>query len=374
MELLLRLNNEKDILRCIGEVVIMSFIDSYRNNILRKREEITKISQDKARESAKIPSLNQKIISAKNAISRTTSTSTIRSRWSEIERAEKDIASVNKKIADLEKKIAQKDKELAAEEKKLRDEEAREQRKKDETEKKRIQESERQLQKINRAIKSHDIEQAYIRDEINRLKCVPETITVLFMASNPVNSTHLRLDEEARSIQEMIRKSEHRDSVKFESRWAARPLDILQAINELNPDVIHFSGHGSPTGELVLQDANGNAKFVTTEAITQTIMTSSEKIHLIFFNSCFSYEQAESIVEHVDAAIGMTDSIGDVAACTFAAQFYSSIGFGLSLQKAFDQAKAALLLEGIDERNTPELYIKDGLIAEKIFIVRPDID
>lgn len=44
-------------------------------------------------------------------------------------------------------------------------------------------------------------------------------------------------------------------------------------------------------------------------------------------------------------SIGMNTSIGDDAARVFAAQFYSSIGFGLSIQKAFDQAKAALMLE-----------------------------
>ena len=37
----------------------------------------------------------------------------------------------------------------------------------------------------------------------------------------------MRLDEEARSIQEMIRKSEHRDSISFETRWAVRPSKIF---------------------------------------------------------------------------------------------------------------------------------------------------
>lgn len=32
-------------------------------------------------------------------------------------------------------------------------------------------------------------------------------------------------------IAEMIRKSENRDAACLESRWAVRPLDVLQAIN-----------------------------------------------------------------------------------------------------------------------------------------------
>lgn len=70
-------------------------------------------------------------------------------------------------------------------------------------------------------------------------------------------------------------------------------------------------------------------------------------------------------------SIGMNTSIGDDAARVFAAQFYSSIGFGLSIQKAFDQAKAALMLEEIAKENTPELYVKDVLDANEIIIVRP---
>ena len=111
--------------------------------------------------------------------------------------------------------------------------------------------------------------------------------------------------------------------------------------------------------------------MVSKEAITQTIMAASDQIRLIFFNACFSHAQADAVIRHVDAAIGMTEPIGDEAAKVFAAQFYSALGFGLSVQKAFDQAKAALLLEGIQEENTPKLYVRDGLNAGDIIIVRP---
>lgn len=65
----------------------------------------------------------------------------------------------------------------------------------------------------------------------------------------------------------------------------------------------------------------------------------------------------------------MSTSIGDEAACVFAAHFYSSIGFGHSLQKAFNQAKAALLLEGIPEDSTPQLFVQDGLSADELYFV-----
>jgi hypothetical protein len=351
----------------------MALIDTCRNNLQRKRGELAHLAEAKSKERAKIPPLNTKILSARKAIGNTKSLSTIKSRQGEIERAEKSLADIDKKIADLEKKIAIKEKEIAVEEKKVQQEEDKINKNRIQEEKKRLAESERRLQSIDHSLRQNRYVQQQMSVEIERLKYVPEKITVLFFATNPRDTDKLRLDEEARTIQEMIRKSEHRDSISFESRWAVRPLDILQAINELNPDVIHFSGHGADTSELILENADGTAKLVTKEAITQTIMTSSDKIHLIFFNACFSSEQAESVTEYVDAAIGMTASISDVSACTFAAQFYSSLGFGHSLEKAFDQAKGALMLENPSEKDIPQIYLKENIDSALVFIVKPKV-
>ena len=349
----------------------MSIIDTYRNNILRKKSELAKLQSDRASETKKKLTQTSKILSSKKTLQTAKSSSTINSKLKEIESAEKLLVSIDKKVADIDSKIAKKEKEIVDEEKKFRQEEAREQKKRDDVDKKRLSDSAKQMKQMESTIKAHERTQSQIRRDIIDLQSIPETITVLFMASNPVGSAQLRLDEEARSITEMIRKSEHRDSVRFESRWATRPMDILQAINEIQPNIIHFSGHGSEMDELVLQDDNGNPRVVSKEAIVQVMMASSGKIRLVFFNTCFSYSQAQAVVEHVEVAIGMTTSIGDDAARVFAAQFYSSIGFGLSVQQAFNQAKAALMLEGIAEENTPELYVKDGLDSEQIIIVRP---
>ena len=349
----------------------MPIIDTYRNNLLRKRDELSKLSSEKSRASEKRSQQKQNIISASNAIKRTSSQSTVRTKTAEIERAEKEIASIDKSIAELDKKIAQKEKEIAEEERKINSEEEKIRKRQLQEDKKRQQENERTLKKLNQAIETQKKQQEAMMVDIDALKAVPETITVLFFATNPKGTSQLRLDEEARSIQEMIRKSEHRDSISFVTRWAVRPLDILQAINEINPDVIHFSGHGAVSGDLILENTDGSPKPVTKEAITQTIMSSSDKIHLLFFNACFSYEQAQEIVQHVDAAIGMTTSIGDEAACTFAAQFYSSLGFGHSLKKAFEQAKGAMMLVSPTEADTPALYTKEGIDADATYIVRP---
>jgi hypothetical protein len=202
-------------------------------------------------------------------------------------------------------------------------------------------------------------------------KSPPPKIRVLFVAANPIDLERLRLDEEMRDITARIRASEHRDSVELISAWAARPTDLLQSLNEYRPHVVHFSGHGSDKGEVIFQGVDGSAKPVSREAIVEVMKTAGDDIRLVVFNACFSQAQAEAVTKHVDAAIGMSDEIGDEAARIFAAQFYSAVGFGHSVGKAFGQAKAALMMEGIPEEDTPRLFTEEGVDAGQIVLVRP---
>ncbi len=350
----------------------MSLVDIYRRNVSRKREEIVKLQKEKAKEQEKIASLSKKIHSASTAISKTRNASTIKSKLNEIERHQKNKANAENKFAEIENKIAKKHKELNDEQKKVSKEEEKELKKRNRAALKQTRQQAAQIREINSTITKHDFLHEETQKTLVQLQTLPEKIVVLFLASNPTDQKHqLRLDEEARSITEMIRKTEYRDSIEFETRWAIRPEDIFQAINELNPVVIHFSGHGSERDEIALLKPDGTTKLVGLDAIIQTLMVYSDDIRLVFFNTCHSHNQARVVTEHVEAAIGMNTSIGDEAARIFSSQFYSALGFGSSLQKAFNQAKARLMMENITEENIPELFVQDGYSPEHIVIVRP---
>lgn len=339
------------------------------SKIIKLKGEIAKLKSDIAKEQSKISPLKKKIISAEDSIRKTKSSSTVKSKLNDIKRVESSIASIEKKIGELQGKEAKKEAELKSAEKTYQNEVDKENKKKLKEDKKLQVEHDRQMRSVSSTLQQHTYRQDAFEKELAQLTALPEKITVLFMASNPIDQTSLRLDKEARDIQEKIRKSEYRDSIVFESRWATRTIDILQAINETNPTIVHFSGHGADTGELVLENVDGTTKLVSKEAVTAAISTASDTIKLVLFNACFSQSQAENIVQNIASAIGMSIEIGDEAACVFAANFYSSIGFGHSLQKAFNQAKAALLLEGIPEDSTPQLFVQDGLSADELYFV-----
>jgi len=350
----------------------MAIIDSLRSNLARKKQELSKLTNDKAKEHKKASDTNQQINRASDAIRRTKSQTTITSKLKEIARHENALAIYTKNIASIESKIAKKNKEiLDAQTKVDREEAAIEKRKQAELDKQ-GKEHKRHLQLINNTLDKHNQLHLETRAQIDELRQIPNKIVVLFLASNPTDQQPLRLDEEARAISEMIKKSKHRDSVRFETCWAVQPIDILQAINEYRPAIVHFSGHGSNDDEIIFQGIDGRTKIVTKEAIVQTMMASSEEIRLVFFNTCYSRNQAIEVSKHVEATIGMTTSIGDKAARVFSSQFYSSISFGLSVKKSFEQAKALLMLENIREEDTPELFANEGINLSDLIIVNPN--
>jgi len=153
-----------------------------------------------------------------------------------------------------------------------------------------------------------------------------------------------------------------------------RPDDLLHTLNEHKPHIVHFSGHGSQSGEIILVDlVNGERvpKPVSPAAIKALFQALKDNVQVVLLNACFSRAQAEAIKDVIDCVIGMTSAIGDSAAIVFAASFYRAIGFGRAVRDAFEQGKVALMLEGIPEENTPELLCRPGIDPAMVFLIRP---
>ncbi len=364
-------------------------ISMYRSNVNRLTKEIADLRKNVGQENEKIARLTNDIISIQKSLSGSSSVSlsTLNSKMQQAASKQKDVSQHQKKVGDLESRIASKSGDLSRnlaslesllnQEQKKQNDAAKKRRDEDkrhgDEQKRREEETLRRAREITRETKKQSRLHSQMKN--NRfaidLTKLPTKIKVIFFAANPVDQDSLRLGDEIREITEKIRASEHRDSVELISKWAVRPNDLLQALNEHNPQIVHFSGHGSDTDEIVFQDNNGETKLVSKSAIVELVKAMAGDIRVIVFNTCFSAGQAAAVTQHVDVAIGMNDSIGDEAARVFAAQFYSAIGFGRSVGEAFQQAKVALMLENIAEDKTPELFVRDDIDSYDIFIVRP---
>ncbi len=214
-------------------------------------------------------------------------------------------------------------------------------------------------------------EKFYVETYINLGGPMSTAIKCLFLAANPSGTPHLSLDREVREITAKIRSSEYRDALQLVSEWAVRPDDLLQALNVHKPQIVHFSGHGTTAGEIVLVDDSGAPKPVSATALRALFTTLKDNVRLVILNACYAEAQARAITEVIDCAIGMSAAISDKAAITFIASFYRALGFGRSIQEAFDQGVTALMLAGIPEESTPQLLMRAGVHPESIVLIKP---
>jgi len=227
----------------------------------------------------------------------------------------------------------------------------------------------------------------------------PKTImkkhTILFLAANPTGTNPLALGEEARAIQAELERSGYRDCFALETRWAAQPLDLLRELRKLKPTVVHFSGHGGPSpvgaeamGQrpsrdvsanvgtsdnepqrgLFFQGLDGRAQLVTAQALHDTFGAAGSSVKLVVLNACYSDVQAEALRAHVDCVVGMSGSILDDAARSFAIGFYGGLGELEPVAAAFRQGCAAISLEGLRDSDRPQLKVRDGVDASMLVL------
>jgi hypothetical protein len=184
---------------------------------------------------------------------------------------------------------------------------------------------------------------------------------ILILAANPQGTKPLRLDEEVREIDDGLQRARQREQFVLEQKWAVRPRDIQRAMLDINPQIVHFSGHGAGDEGLVFEDETGQAKLVDGEALAGLFDLFADQVKCVVLNGCYSEVQAEALTQHINYVIGMKKAIGDKAAIEFAVGFYDALGAGRSVEFAHKLGCAAIRLAGIPEQLTPVLKKKPNI-------------
>ena len=191
---------------------------------------------------------------------------------------------------------------------------------------------------------------------------------MLFLAANPVDTPQLRLDEEVRAIDQALRKADYRDRFDLIQHRAVQYGDLQELLLRHQPDLVHFSGHGSATGELLLQGENGIAHPIREQTLSRLFSVLKDNIRCVVLNACYSEGQATAIAQQIDVVIGMKHDLGDDAARNFAAAFYQGLGYGRSVQTAFDLGCLQIDLANIVETDEPQLKALRGDAATLVFV------
>ncbi|NMG11334.1 AAA-like domain-containing protein [Brasilonema sp. UFV-L1] len=199
-------------------------------------------------------------------------------------------------------------------------------------------------------------------------------IRILFLTADPTDTARLRLQQELRDIRERLQLAKERERFRIEYRPSARPGDIIQAIVDVEPDIVHFSGHSTSSGELCFENEFGETQPVQASALAALFELVADQVSCVFLNACYSEIQAKAIVKHIAFVIGMNQAIGDPAAIAFAVGFYTALGASRPIEEAFKFGCADIQLKGISEYSTPVLHKKKDKRSAGIYVERPRIE
>jgi hypothetical protein len=197
-------------------------------------------------------------------------------------------------------------------------------------------------------------------------------IKILFLAASPIDQRPLRLGKEISEIQARLRATDHGRIFSFECETAAQASELPEYFQRVKPQIVHFSGHGSQSGECFLEDEMGWSQRVPGETLRKLFEIFKDKIRCVVLSACYSKIQAQTIAESVDCVIGMSKEISDKAAIAFSAGFYQTLGFGRNIKEAFDLGRIQIELDlgTADESCIPQLILSQNARPESISLVR----
>jgi hypothetical protein len=141
-----------------------------------------------------------------------------------------------------------------------------------------------------------------------------------------------------------MERGSHRDKFEFlQPQLAVTITELLRAMNA-GPNIVHFSGHGSPEGILITKDDN-QTQVLTADVLERLFKPLKECTEIVVLNSCYSASQAEFISRLGMYVVGNNLTIGDGAAISFAKGLYNGLSEGKSFEAAVNDARIVVMTE-----------------------------
>lgn len=211
-----------------------------------------------------------------------------------------------------------------------------------------------------------------------------QPVSILIVASNPLETSRLQLDREFKAISEALTRPGAQVRFQIDQRWAASYQDLQDGLLQHRPEILHWSGHGRRAGLPVLEDDVETRDLVRAQAVSQgedrSIASLSRlfaaargRLRCVVLNTCHSKAVATAIAEHIDCVIGMAAAIQDPTAIRFSWSFYHALALGSSVKIAFELASAQIGLDGLGEDLLPNLVALRARPEDVCFLrdVRP---
>lgn len=193
-------------------------------------------------------------------------------------------------------------------------------------------------------------------------------IKILYLAANPLDTSHIRIAAEVRELTSRIRQGLDRDDFEIVCYFAVRPQDLLRGLQEVKPHILHFSGHGNLDKQIVLETEDGKSQPIAPQDLADLVKQFKTNLKLAVMSCCYGREQANALNEVLDCTIGMDNPISDGGAVNFSANFYQVLASGGSIRQAFEAARLVTTMQGRKAFGTSDLLVQSGANADEPFV------
>lgn len=201
-------------------------------------------------------------------------------------------------------------------------------------------------------------------------KASSASVRLALLVTNPERTASLQTGVEARDIQRAIESASKGDAFDVKVVLAPTFDDLIDSLNRLNPQILHFSGHGGGSAILLDNERAGQdgGEVLDFDLAARLIDATDATIRLIVLAACDTVVGAEKLLAKGRAIVAMSDSIDDEAACAFSARFYKSLADGVAVEKALEQAKLLLEQKGYEDAELPTLIAESGEAKAHSFV------
>ncbi len=193
---------------------------------------------------------------------------------------------------------------------------------------------------------------------------------ILVIAANPIGTDLLQLEKEANLIRDQLPKVKQETNYTVKVERAVKVEEVSKYLRQYKPLILHFSGHGSPSGEIILNNDQGKQQPVSPEKLANLLDVLQGRIECVVLNACFSLEKADALAEQVSCVVGMSTEIDDRSAVAFSEGFYRSLGDGQRYYTAFNAALAEIELRSLPDSTVPRFITRDTLLLQQERVTR----
>ena len=161
------------------------------------------------------------------------------------------------------------------------------------------------------------------------------TINILFLSAVPTGVPPLELNTEYRKIEDALEDGANASRFRIFRHARIQRQELERTLATFQPHIVHFAGHGTPSGSLLLEAPDGQRWDLDRDTLRTIFRAYAQSVKLAVLNACHSEIAANVLREVVPYVLGNAIEVFDNHALTFSQTFYSALFREESLHRAF---------------------------------------